>query len=387
MKNLTADTIIKIKKARPALTGHTHIRLSQIKDLVAFAEDRRYEIGEISTKTGLMKTAEGWVVPPHAIRHQEQEQPQRREVSGGGSGETYHSLSAKKIKEHLLPTIKKTFSPERIKSLLNFQKKTKKVVVDTDKGPQTMEVPAALLQDSDTQTIDSKEYKELTQDLTDQINYLHFFDFAGKTPKEASDSLQLMGFVNACAFKDRRPNDLDDREKAINDIIYKKVKDVYVPKAVKYYVDNNARVTYNLYEELVFIHNPYTKIQISFHNFKNPDDLDLDLPQREEWNHIDNSYIFSNPEEMEKFNKIRNRIKEVLKDKKFLNDKKMEPIMKERGSKDMINYDVLYADKEWVRRTFKNDDEARELLKYNRDNGQIPIVKMINCSNEKEVTL
>ena len=53
----------------------------------------------------------------------------------------------------------------------------------------------------------------------------------------------------------------------------------------------------------------------------------------------------------------------------------------------MINYDVLYADKEWVRRTFKNDDEARELLKYNRDNGQIPIVKMINCSNEKEVTL
>ena len=57
MKNLTADTIIKIKKARPALTGDTRIRLSQIKDLLAWVKDRRkYKVGEISEKTGLLKT-------------------------------------------------------------------------------------------------------------------------------------------------------------------------------------------------------------------------------------------------------------------------------------------------------------------------------------------
>lgn len=56
MKTLTADTKIIIKRSRPALTGDTKIRLSQIKDLAAWVEDRtKYQIGDISKTTGLKK--------------------------------------------------------------------------------------------------------------------------------------------------------------------------------------------------------------------------------------------------------------------------------------------------------------------------------------------
>lgn len=53
----------------------------------------------------------------------------------------------------------------------------------------------------------------------------------------------------------------------------------------------------------------------------------------------------------------------------------------------MQKYDILYEDKEWVQRDFKNDEEAIALLKYNKEFGQIPILKMINCSNEKEIKI
>ena len=101
MRELTGSTRIRVRASRQAparkpLTGDTRIRLSQIKDLAAWIEDRRYEIGEISTKTGLMKTAEGWVVPPHAMRHQEQEQPQRKGLHGGGRA---YSTDYKKNRE------------------------------------------------------------------------------------------------------------------------------------------------------------------------------------------------------------------------------------------------------------------------------------------------
>lgn len=45
------------------LARNTKIKLNQIKDLSYWIEDQRYEIGQISQKTGLLKTAEGWVKP------------------------------------------------------------------------------------------------------------------------------------------------------------------------------------------------------------------------------------------------------------------------------------------------------------------------------------
>ena len=55
MRELSGSTIIRVKRPRPALTGDTRIRLSQIRDLAAWIEDRRYKIGEISQTTGLQK--------------------------------------------------------------------------------------------------------------------------------------------------------------------------------------------------------------------------------------------------------------------------------------------------------------------------------------------
>lgn len=50
------------------LTKDTKIKLSQIKDLKNWVEDIRYQIGQISAKTGLLKTTEGWIKPPHTIK-------------------------------------------------------------------------------------------------------------------------------------------------------------------------------------------------------------------------------------------------------------------------------------------------------------------------------
>ena len=52
MRQLTGSTRIRIKRPRPPLTGDTRIRLSQIKDLQVWINDRRYKVGEISEKTG-----------------------------------------------------------------------------------------------------------------------------------------------------------------------------------------------------------------------------------------------------------------------------------------------------------------------------------------------
>ena len=68
---LTAETRIRIKGTlpapakRPPLTGDTRIRLSQIKDLRGWIEDKRtYKPGEISEKTGLQKQPDGsWKEP------------------------------------------------------------------------------------------------------------------------------------------------------------------------------------------------------------------------------------------------------------------------------------------------------------------------------------
>lgn len=64
MRQLTGSSRIRIKRPRPPLTGDTRIRLSQIKDLQAWINDRRYKVGEISEKTGLQKQPDGsWKEP------------------------------------------------------------------------------------------------------------------------------------------------------------------------------------------------------------------------------------------------------------------------------------------------------------------------------------
>ena len=99
---LTAETRIRVRAPRilpkkKELTGDTRIRLSQIKDLAAWAEDRRYQLGEISENTGLMKTAEGWVTPPHTKKPLTQ-----KEQASGTAGRTQiYSANYKKNKEFL----------------------------------------------------------------------------------------------------------------------------------------------------------------------------------------------------------------------------------------------------------------------------------------------
>lgn len=65
MRQLTADTVIRVKASRPPLTGDTRIRLRQIKGLKEWVEDRhKYRTGDISETTGLQKQPDGSWKPP-----------------------------------------------------------------------------------------------------------------------------------------------------------------------------------------------------------------------------------------------------------------------------------------------------------------------------------
>ena len=116
MRELTADTRIRIKRPRPELTGDTRIRLSQIKDLADWVEDQKYEIGQISSRTGLMKTTEGWVVPPHAAFHNNQENTGRK-IGGGTSNKPnsrkkQKSIAQRKFEQNHKQTAAGNRSPE-----------------------------------------------------------------------------------------------------------------------------------------------------------------------------------------------------------------------------------------------------------------------------------
>lgn len=63
---VTAETKIRIRPSHPPLTKDTRIKLSQIKDLTSWIKDRKYQNGDISEKTGLMRVAPSkWVEPNH----------------------------------------------------------------------------------------------------------------------------------------------------------------------------------------------------------------------------------------------------------------------------------------------------------------------------------
>ena len=392
---LTAEIRIRVKAPLPLprkreLTGDTKIRLSQIKGLREWTEDQKYEIGQISTRTGLLKTAEGWVVPPHSmIPGSQRSIEETHRIGGGGAGESesrrkYKTPEAQELYDHISPKKKLLFSKEQIKKLLNFKAKKTTVPVNTPHGVEQVEVPAAFMQNSREQRYKSKEYQELTKDLAEQINYLRFYDFNGKTPQDVSDSLRLMGFVNACAFK--RKKNLTDEEHAINDVIYEEVKDVYVPNAVDYFLKTKASVTYDPRYNVIFLTSPVTKVQISFHEYYEQPYQDIPRAKEYEWNEVKHSYIYANPEEMERFEKLRERIRKTTKDEKLLNDDTIEPIIKTQRGKNM-KYDVYFADDEIGEFEYENDDKALEELKYNRQHGSIRIEKIVNQKTGKEITL
>ena len=67
MRELTADTVIRVKTSRPPLTGDTRIRLRQIVDLKDWIKDKHSgdPVGTTRTwKDGKehIKTAHGWIV-------------------------------------------------------------------------------------------------------------------------------------------------------------------------------------------------------------------------------------------------------------------------------------------------------------------------------------
>jgi len=84
MRTLTADTKIRIRREKPVLTRDTKIKLSQIMDLKTWINDRVYQVGEISKKTGLQKQPDGtWKEPKQQqkIRSLKSENENKRAIT------------------------------------------------------------------------------------------------------------------------------------------------------------------------------------------------------------------------------------------------------------------------------------------------------------------
>lgn len=155
---LTAETRIRVeaplplpqKATRPALTGDTKIRLSQIVDLKKWVEDqRRYQLGEISETTGLMKTTEGWVTPPHFAAPTSRENNVSRGRSGSGSNEPKQREYSADFKENkkkltsVLEETKKKLTADEVNAIKEYTKSSRDLnaysrgkKVDPKKVPQ-----------------------------------------------------------------------------------------------------------------------------------------------------------------------------------------------------------------------------------------------------------
>ena len=114
---LTAETRIRVKAplpfpqnaTRPALTGDTKIRLSQIVDLKKWVEDRhKYRTGDISEITGLQKQPDGSWKPPQGYEKKDQRGAYIERVS------RLNNIDAKEFesprRSYLLPELDKKFS-------------------------------------------------------------------------------------------------------------------------------------------------------------------------------------------------------------------------------------------------------------------------------------
>lgn len=106
MRELTADTIIRVKASRPSLTGDTRIQLRQIKDLKEWVEDRKiYKPGDISQKTGLQKQPDGsWKEPKGPQRTRTLHSEAKEEGAAAGTEEDVELTEEQKKKTKEIET-------------------------------------------------------------------------------------------------------------------------------------------------------------------------------------------------------------------------------------------------------------------------------------------
>lgn len=216
-------------------------------------------------------------------------------------GEDWTQITAEEAAEQ--EELPKENEQQKINRWLDFEYITKEIKMNDG---SIVEVPMELTRDPYNQKPEDVNYKITTKELKQQIEYLQNFDFKNKSMEDVSNSMRLMGKVNACAIKGNRQSMYFD-----NFIVYQETKDKYLPKLADYCVENNIPI-YHTGTELL-IENPVTGVQISFHTPANKakNYFHLGLKKRIKWDGITHSYIYKNKEQRDKYQKIVNSSKQL----------------------------------------------------------------------------
>ena len=211
-----------------------------------------------------------------------------------------------------------------------------------------------------------EEYRE---DLPKLLNELSNFTFDGKDEKTVFEMTRKMGKANNMAIKGNHLR-LNEEEKALNDKIYS-VKHNFCENLAEYYVKNKLNCKWLKVEEeedllgenVLYVRDSKTGIQISFHGYNNDKGVDIDITHDPNvWDGILNAFEYTEKEYkearkqkegVENFkkefvnyasgfynNKLQSTIQKVLKSKRV--DKMLQDDIKDGkiNSKDELQVDV-----------------------------------------------
>ncbi len=248
----------------------------------------------------------------------------------------------------------------------------------------------------------SESYQKLTKNLGQKIKYLKTFDFSHASEKKISDAARLMGFVNSCAFKGGNGRFLSKCEIDRNELIYKKLKKPFLDNLIDFCLtEENGLLSYDNLDGVLYIDNPVTNVQVSFH-YEADDWFYLRKTDKSEWNNSTHSFVYSSPEELEYYEKILANLvspvldywylflKDLTMDKEnvpedfeeslkfyksigLLTDEEIEKLMSDEERPP--RYIVEWGNGEYVDYEFKNDEEALDFWRKHLDNG-MPILDM-----------
>lgn len=289
-----------------------------------------------------------------------------------------------------------------INEWLNFYTMTEERTIYLNGEYKKIEIPLILLQNSWSQTFTSESYQQLTKNLKQQIKYLQNFDFSHASEKKISDAVRLMGFVNSCALKGGDKRIISKEEHKFNEIIYKKLKKPFLDNLVDFCLtEENGLLSYDNLDGVLYIDNPVTDVQVSFH-YEAKDWFYLRKADKSEWNNSTHSFVYSSPQELKYYENVLTNLvpsvldyyylftKDSIMDKKELSEDLKEKIsfykslglLTDEDIEKVLNdeeqtprYIVEWGNGEYVDYEFKNDEEALEFWRKHLDDG-MPILDM-----------
>ena len=299
-----------------------------------------------------------------------------------------------------------------INEWLNFYTLTEKRTAYIRGEYKEVEIPLILLQNSWSQTLSSESYQKLTKNLKQQIKYLQNFDFSHASEKKISDAVRLMGFVNSCAIKGGNRRSLTKTEMARNKIIYQKLKKPFLDNLVNFCLtEENGLLSYDNLDGVLYIDNPVTDVQVSFH-YEAKDWFYLRKADKSEWNNSTHSFVYSSPQELKYYENILTNLvpsvldyyyifyKDSTMDKEtipedfeeslkfyksigLLTDEEIEKLLSDEEPEP--TYIVEWGNGEYVDYELKNDEEALEFWRKHLDDG-MPILDMWNYYTGEHLT-